>query len=628
MKKIYFVVLLVLFSFTGLQAHQPAATEKDFHSFSNPNEVIVKHVELDLSVDFKRNQLSGSAILDIQVMKKKRKGKNELILDTRDLNISKVMLLAPGKRPKKLCFKIGKREKILGSPLKIKLPKLRSKKTAKIEIRYSTSPEASGLHWLEPQQTAGGIYPFLYTQSQAIHARSWIPLQDTPQVRATYTATIKTPKKLRAVMSASNELYPVLDGIYDFQMPQAIPSYLIALAVGDIKFKPIGEQTGVFSEASLLDAAAAEFEDTQDMLKFSEQLYGSYLWGRYDILILPPSFPYGGMENPRLSFITPTILAGDKSLVNIIAHELAHSWSGNLVTNANWGDLWLNEGFTCYVESRIMEEIYGQDRAAMENVLGYLDLIDEMSSLEPRDQILAADLRGRDPDDAFTWVPYVKGQLFVTFLEHVYGRDKFDEFLINYFEHFSFKSLTTEDFLRYFKKQLFDQQPHAVQWSVIKQWVYQPGMPESTPVPESDAFDQVYLEQVLWLEGEKTAAQLDTQDWVVHQWLYFLNTLPDRLSLAQLTELDTVYAFTQSNNNEIAHAWLLVAIEQTHEPAYERLENYLLSIGRIKLIRPLYQALAETDQGREFALDVYERARPVYHRLAVSLIDEILDWGK
>ncbi|MCP3943481.1 MAG: M1 family metallopeptidase [Desulfobacteraceae bacterium] len=626
MRRVYLVVLFVFLSFTGLNAAETMAVD-DYHSYANPNEVIVTHIDLDLAVDFEKKQLSGTVELDIDVVKKKHKGPLELVLDTRDLAISKVMLITPKHKPKRLHYRLGESDAILGSSLTIKLPGMVAHKKAKIKIEYTTSPQSSGLQWLEPEQTAGKVYPFLFTQSQAIHARSWIPLQDTPQVRTTFTATIRTPRQLRAVMSASNDISPVDNGIYHFEMPQSIPSYLIALAVGDLKFKSMGERTGVFAEESLLDAAAAEFEDTESMVETTENLYGPYLWGRYDILIMPPSFPYGGMENPRLSFITPTIIAGDKSLVNVIAHEIAHSWAGNLISNATWRDLWLNEGFTSYVESRIMEKIYGQDRAAMENVLGYQGLMEDLENLDKADQILAIDLQGRNPDDAFTGVPYTKGQLFLTFLDQSYGREIFDKFLISYFEHFSFQSITTEDFLPYFKEQLFDLQPDAVEWSTIEEWVYQPGMPDSTPIPQSDAFELVTHELQLWLAGEKTAEELETANWVVHQWLYFLNTMPDELNQSQLTQLDSAFSFTQSTNNEIAHAWLLIAIQQNYDFAYERLEDYLLNIGRLKLIRPLYKALAVTDDGHKFALEVYQKARPTYHTLAVSVIDEILNWS-
>ena len=366
---------------------------KDYHSFSNPEQMIVRNVVLDLTVDFDRKVLDGSAVLNVERVAADAK---TLVLDTKDLTIHSVE--AGGAA---LEFELGTADSFLGAPLSINVPA----GIDEVKVAYTTSPTASGLQWLTPAQTAGGEHPFLFSQAQAIHARSFIPLQDSPQVRVTYQAVLRTPPALRAVMSASNDPEAALDGVYEFTMPQPVPSYLIALAVGDLRFQAMGERTGVYAEPALLEAAAKEFEDTESMLIATENRYGPYGWDRYDLLILPPSFPFGGMENPRLSFITPTVIAGDKSLVSLIAHELAHSWSGNTVTNATWRDLWLNEGFTTYLTYRIMEIIYGTDRYKMEAVLGFQDLEADINRLEPNDAILAIDLRGRDPDDVFSNVP-------------------------------------------------------------------------------------------------------------------------------------------------------------------------------------------------------------------------------
>jgi leukotriene-A4 hydrolase len=378
----------------------PIQEGKDYHSFANPEEVKVTHLGLDLNVDFDKHILSGEVELSFERI---NENANQLILDTRDLDIHDISF-----NGKSIPFELEKSDSFLGAALKIELPV----EAEKISIRYNTSPNASGAQWLTPAQTAGKKHPFLFTQAQAIHARSFIPLQDSPQVRVTYNATIRTPKALLAVMSASNDPDTERDGVYEFSMPQPIPAYLIALAVGDLQFKAMGARTGVYAEPALLDAAAAEFEDTESMLIATEGTYGPYRWDRYDLLILPPSFPFGGMENPRLSFITPTVIAGDKSLVSLIAHELAHSWSGNTVTNATWRDLWLNEGFTTYLTYRIMQMVYGDARYAMESVLGQQDLQADIDSLPDKDEILAIDLRGRDPDVVFSNIPYEKGALF------------------------------------------------------------------------------------------------------------------------------------------------------------------------------------------------------------------------
>jgi leukotriene A-4 hydrolase/aminopeptidase len=579
---------------------------KDYHSFANPESIKVTHLSLDLTVDFAKKILVGSAQLDFQRVDADA---TQLILDTRDLTISSVTAMG-----KEVHFDLASGESFLGAALTIDIPA----NADSVVINYQTSPNASGVQWLTPEQTAGKKHPFLFTQAQAIHARSFIPLQDSPQVRMTYEATIRTPKALLAVMSASNDPDTERDGVYEFSMPQPIPSYLIALAVGDLHFKSMGERTGVYSEKGILEAAAAEFEDTESMLIATEKAFGPYSWDRYDLLILPPSFPFGGMENPRLSFITPTVIAGDKSLVSLIAHELAHSWSGNTVTNATWRDLWLNEGFTTYLTYRIMQMIYGDERFEMEAVLGRQDLQADIDSLPANDQIMAIDLRGRDPDDVFSNIPYEKGALFLRELEHKVGRENFDQFLLGYFEKFAFKSITTEQFVSYLEQTLLKEHSDKLSKQRIEQWIFQGGIPDDAPVPESDAFSVVDQERDAWLTGSIQANEIDSENWVVHQWLYFLNNMPEKLSQKQLADLDKTFALTSSKNNEIAHSWLLISVNNWYQPAFKRLHDYLTSIGRNKLVKPLYKALSQTPEGKVMAQKAFAEAKAGYHPLTVK----------
>lgn len=582
------------------------ASGVDYHSFANPNEVRVTHLSLDLTANFESKQLIGSVTLDIERAKPEN---DTLVLDTRGLDIQRVTVDGED-----VPFDMGETDPDLGTPLSITLPSAANSLT----VAYSTSPEASGVQWLTPAQTAGKKHPFLFTQAQAIHARSFIPLQDSPQVRVTYDATIKTPEALLAVMSASNDPTTERDGEYEFTMPQPIPSYLIALAIGDLEFKAMGERTGVYAEPALLESAAKEFEDTEAMLEVTEATYGPYQWDRYDLLILPPSFPFGGMENPRLSFITPTVIAGDKSLVSLIAHELAHSWSGNTVTNATWRDLWLNEGFTTYLTYRIMEMIYGHDRFKKEAVLGYQDLENDVAALDDNDEILAIDLRGRNPDDVFSNIPYEKGALFLREIEQKIGRENFDAFLMQYFKDFAFKSITTDTFIAYLDDTLLKQYPNELDAERIHTWIFEPGIPEGAPHPESDAFSKIDETRSAWLSGGIKAADIETGQWTVHEWLYFLNNMPESLSEAQLVELDSAFSLTSTKNNEIAHSWLMIAVENNYQPAFERLYSYLVSIGRNKLVKPLYRELSKTPEGKAFAKRAFEEAKPGYHPLTVK----------
>ncbi|GFD73367.1 cold-active zinc metallopeptidase M1 family protein [Tenacibaculum sp. KUL113] len=594
-------------------ADEAIASGIDYHSFANPNEVRVTHLSLDLTANFESKQLIGSVTLDIERAKPEN---DTLVLDTRGLDIQRVSVDGED-----VPFDMGETDPDLGTPLSITLPSAANSLT----VAYSTSPEASGVQWLTPAQTAGKKHPFLFTQAQAVHARSFVPLQDSPQVRVTYDATIKTPEALLAVMSASNDPTTERDGEYEFTMPQPIPSYLIALAIGDLEFKAMGERTGVYAEPALLESAAKEFEDTEAMLEVTEATYGPYQWDRYDLLILPPSFPFGGMENPRLSFITPTVIAGDKSLVSLIAHELAHSWSGNTVTNATWRDLWLNEGFTTYLTYRIMEMIYGHDRFKKEAVLGYQDLENDVAALDDNDEILAIDLRGRNPDDVFSNIPYEKGALFLREIEQKIGRENFDAFLMQYFKDFAFKSITTDTFIAYLDKTLLKQYPNELDAERIHTWIFEPGIPEGAPHPESDAFSKIDETRSAWLSGGIKAADIETGQWTVHEWLYFLNNMPESLSEAQLVELDSAFSLTSTKNNEIAHSWLMIAVENNYQPAFERLYSYLVSIGRNKLVKPLYRELSKTPEGKAFAKRAFEEAKPGYHPLTVKANEGYLE---
>jgi leukotriene-A4 hydrolase len=602
-------------------APAPENPARDSHSYGNPSEIRVRHADLDWDVLFDQKSLRGTATLTVSRPAGGRT--TRLVLDTRDLDVTKAESSRDGTSWAAAAFSLAAPDKILGSALTVTVPE----DATRVRITYATRPGASGLQWLEPSQTAGRKFPYLFTQSQAIHARSWIPLQDSPQVRITYRARVRTPKNLRAVMSANNDHETPRDGEYDFEMPQPIPSYLIALAVGDIGFAPLSARAGVWSEPPVVEPAAREFSDLERMIRAAEELFGPYRWERYDVLVLPPSFPYGGMENPRITFATPTIIAGDRSLVALVAHELAHSWAGNLVTNATWSDFWLNEGFTVYLERRILERVYGPQRADIEAVLGYQDLQKEMAAVPDRDEVLHIDLAGRDPDEGATDIPYEKGALFLRLLEETFGRQQFDRFLRGYFDHFAFQSITTDDFVRYLRANLLDESPELAARVPVEDWIEKPGLPASAPRPHSDALARVEGEARRWLDREAPASKIDSRDWTTHEWLLFLRALPQPLDRERMAELDRAFNLTASKNSEITNQWLVMAIASRYEPADQRLEEFLTSMGRRKFLKPLYEALVKTPQGRARALEIYRKARPTYHPIAVATVDEIVGWG-
>ncbi len=592
---------------------------RDLHSAANPAQVRVTHLDLDLRADFAAKVLEGSVVLSLQ---RAQPDLTTLMLDTRDLEILGVEASQDGKAWTRAAYQLNGETPFLGSALQVTAPEGHDR----VRIVYRTKPSASGLQWLAPGQTAGKKHPFMFSQSQAIHARSWVPCQDSPAVRITFTARIRTPKALRAVMGAQNPPAGPRTGDYRFTMEKPIPSYLLALAIGDLDFKPLGKRTGVYAEPSMLPAAAKELADTEKMVAAAEKLYGPYAWGRYDLLMLPPSFPFGGMENPRLTFATPTILAGDKSLVSLVAHELAHSWSGNLVTNATWRDFWLNEGFTTYVERRIVEAIYGKDRADMEAVLGYNTLQADLKAFAPKDQVLHIDLAGRDPDDGMTEVPYEKGCLLLRHLEQTYGRPAFDAWLKGWFARGAFQSRTTADLEEDLAANLFKSDPAKEEVVRLAEWIKAPGLPDNAPAPASRAFAEVERVTAAWAAGSLKTAGLPARAWSTQEWLHFLEALPADLGPARMKDLDQAFRLTDRGNAEIAHRWLLLAVKHRYEPAYPRLEKYLVAIGRRKLIKPLYEELAKTADGKLMAIDIYRKARAGYHPIAQASLDPILGW--
>lgn len=624
LRGVYFVSLLLLASCqnTKNEKNMQETHDKSFdpHSYAEPHEAKMTHLNWEANVDFENRIIQGVAHITIQATQ----DAEELVLDTKGLAIIKVTL---GKEEEPAEYNIGDREQFMGSPLAIKI----KPHTTLVNIHYTTSKDAEALQWLNPEQTAGGKHPFLFTQSEAILARSWIPLQDSPGIRFTYEATVTVPASLLALMSAENPQEKNEEGVYHFRMDKPIPAYLMALAVGDLQFEAIDERTGVYAEPEIIGKAAYEFAETGEMLNVAEKLYGPYQWGRYDLLVLPPSFPFGGMENPRLTFATPTILAGDRSLTSLVAHEMAHSWSGNLVTNATWNDFWLNEGFTVYFENRIMEEMYGRSYAAMLASLSLQELKEEIKSLKESghaaDTELKLDLEGRDPDDGMTNIAYDKGYFFLRTLEEKVGRATFDAFLTQYFHDNAFKSMNTENFIRYTNRHLFEENNIPIDSSLYEQWIYGEGLPEDRAQVRAERFIAVDNAVAQWESGA-SANSLPTKDWSTHEWLHFIQQLPKDMSIKQMTALDNAFHFTQSGNAEILTAWFVHAIRNNYEPAYNHLEEFLIEVGRRKFLMPLYGEMAKTENGKAMALKIYEKARPNYHYVSVNSIDNLLDYKR
>jgi aminopeptidase N len=579
---------------------------RDPHTWSRPNEARVGHLEWTAEVDFTTKTIHATAEYDIINIT----GTNEILFDTKGLAIVKTTVDgvdAP--------FQIGAQQEYIGAPLSIPI----TTQSKKVSIEYTTSPDAEALLWVD------GEKPFLFTQSQAILARTWVPCQDSPGVRITYNAKVKVPSQLMALMSAENPQQKSADGVYTFKMDQRIPSYLMALAVGDIEFRPIGPRTGVYAIPSLIDAAAEEFSDMQKMVDEAEKLYGPYVWGRYDLLILPPAFPFGGMENPKLTFATPTILAGDKSLVSLVAHELAHSWSGNLVTNSTWDDFWLNEGFTVYFEQRIMEAVYGRARSEMLAQLSRQDLdasIAEISaSAHPEDTKLKLSLEGRSPDDGMTDIAYNKGYFFLRLIEETVGRQKFDVFLKNYFTENQFQVMDTEKFLDYLRERLID--PETEKKIDIQAWVYGEGLPANIPVVQSTELIEVDKNRENWEKGNIASSNLPWNEWTYQERYRFISNFSRNVSSENMAELDKLYNISATGNNEVLFAWLEQSIMKKYSPAYDELETFLINVGRRKFVAPLFEAMVKSGE-IDMARRIYDKSRSNYHAVTVGTVDELL----
>ncbi|HTM70496.1 MAG TPA: M1 family metallopeptidase [Luteimonas sp.] len=594
----------------------------DEFSYAEPGKVKITDLALDLNVDFDRKEIGGTATYTLDWVDPRA---NQLVLDTRDLAIEKVEGAGKDGQYEPLHYALAPADPLLGSKFTIDVPE----RNATVRVAYHSSPEASGLQWLAPSMTEGKRQPFMFSQSQQIHARSWVPLQDTTQVRFTYKAHVTAPKDAMVLMSGNSDPKAARDGDYSFSMPQKIPSYLMAIAAGDLVFRPTSDRSGVWAEPAMADKAQHEFEDTGKMISTAESLYGPYRWGRYDILVLPPSFPYGGMENPTMTFATPTVIVGDKSLVSLVAHELAHSWSGNLVTFATSRDAWLNEGITTYVQGRITEALYGKPMADMEEVIDRSELQQEFTDANKPLQALSVkpgDLK--DPDQYLSSTVYTKGAWFMQFLEERFGRADFDAFLRGYFDHFAFQSITTAQFRDYAIANLLDKHPGKVSQAEFDAWLYDPGVPATAPQVKSQRFAVVDAARIAWTGTGKLPVPQLTAAWTTQEWVRFLEGMPETLKPEQMTALDAAYHFTGTPNGEIAMRWYPLAVRSGYHAADGEMAAFMARVGRRKLIMPIYAELVKTPEGLSFAKDVFLRAKPGYHPITTGSVEAAIASGE
>jgi len=611
--KILLICLVLAASCQKKEAQSQQESIKDTHSFSNPQQAVAKHLDLDIKVNFDTETISGKASWTIENLSKG----NEIIFDENALNITKVTL---GDDEKETKFELGEAIEFHGKPLKITIEPT----TTKVNIYYNTTKDGVALQWLKPEQTADKKHPFVFSQGESIWSRTWIPCQDTPGVRFTYNAKVTVPKDLMALMSAVNPQQKNNTGIYTFKQDKAIPSYLMAIAVGDVEFKSIDNRTGVYAEHSVIDKAKWEFAELGKMVNAAEKLFGPYRWGRYDVIVLPPSFPFGGMENPNLTFLTPTVLAGDRSLTSLLAHELGHSWSGNLVTNATWDDIWLNEGFTTYVEHRIGEEVFGLKEAQMQTVLSRKVLENNLAEMgkDNPDTRLKVNSTGKNPDDALSDIPYEKGYAFLQTIEAAVGRDKFDKFITDYFKAHSFQSITTEDFVDYFNKHLIKGDKTLAAKIRLDDWIYKPGVPFNVINPVSEDFDAIDEIQKTWRKtGLKGLSQKIKS---TNEKIHFIDYLPKDLTAGEMASIDKEFNFTQGGNFVVRRQWFIPAIQHQYQAAYPAIEQFLTSYSRTYSLTPLYKEMIKTPEGKIWAKQIYAKAKPGYHATTIEALSKIL----
>lgn len=611
-------LILAAFFLTAIACQKKEQTEKtavviDEHSYSKPELAVVKHLDLDIKVDFDTQTISGKASWIIDNISKG----NEIIFDENTLNITKVTL---GDEEKETKFELGKAVEFHGKPLHITI----GPNTTKVNIYYSTTKDAVALQWLTPAQTADKKKPFVFSQGESVWSRTWIPCQDSPGIRFTYNAKVTVPKDLLAVMSAVNPQKKNDTGIYTFKQDKAIPSYLMAIAVGDIEFQSIDNRTGVYAEPSMLKKSAWEFAELGKMVVAAEKLYGPYRWGRYDVLVLPPSFPYGGMENPNLTFLTPGVIAGDRSLTSLLAHELGHSWSGNLVTNATWDDIWLNEGFTTYVEHRIGEAIFGKKEFEMQNVITNKELVDnvaEYGDTNP-DTRLKVSLTGRNPDDGISQIPYVKGYAFLRVIENAVGREKFDPFIKNYFDSHAFKSITTEDFVKYLNENLIKGDKTLADKIKLEDWIYKPGIPSNIIAVSSADFDAIDAIQKSW--RQTGVAGLSKKITTTAEKQHFIDHLPSDITVKEMEAIDNEFNFTKGGNFIIKRQWFVQAIRHQYKTANPAIEQFLISISRTGSVMMLYKEMVKTPEGKTWAKQIFEKAKSGYHATTIQAVQGLL----
>lgn len=614
----------------SINIHRPSKSpEIDPSTFSNYYEFKVNETVLNFDIDFSKKKVSGDVTFDLI---SKNSDLKEIWLDTSYLIIHSITI---NDQPTKST--LNERTEPLGSRLNITLPSSTSNIT--LRILFETTSKCTALQFLEKEATDGKSAPYLFSQCQAIHARSLFPCFDTPSIKSPYKMSVKSPYP--SLMSG-REVSSETTDIYKFNQPIPIPSYLISLASGDITLKPIGPRSSVFCESINVDKCKYEFEnDMENFIVTAESLVFSYEWDKYNALVLPLSFPYGGMENPNITFVTPTLISGDRENVDVLAHELSHSWSGNLVTNCSWEHFWINEGWTVYLERRIQGQLHGQKVRDFSGIIGWIDLENSITSMgksADKFSTLVQNLaNGVDPDDSFSSVPYEKGYNLLYHIENTVGIEQFNKFIPYYFNNFKYKSLDTYQFLDclydFFKSQ--KHQLDTIDWET---WLFKPGMPPQKPNFDTSLVNECYNLADKWFNAiinNESLDQFEANDisnFSANQSVVFLDTLSSfnkaddfhwsnhKNALKELSDKYSTYS--NSKNCEVIFRWFILQVGGHNPNFYDQLGDWLGTVGRMKFVRPGYLILNDVDHDK--AVSYFEKFELSYHPICKSLVKKDL----
>ncbi|XP_053313766.1 aminopeptidase B [Spea bombifrons] len=616
---------------TGVRMVEDVATASSYRDFQ------VEHMHLDLQVDVEARKLRGLERLKLRVLRETR----ELRLDSHP-TLQVFSVRTAGTPQEDLPWE-NKPFTRYGSCLVVRLPELLSPGAQLVVTIEYEANESPGVCWLEPHQTAGKKKPYMYTQGQAVLNRCFFPCFDTPAVKSVYSANIKVPEGFTAIMSANN--WDRQGDTFIFNMTQPIPSYLVALVVGDIVSAEVGPRSRVWAEPCLIEAAKKEYDGViEEFLSVGEKLFGPYVWDRYDVLFMPPSFPFGGMENPCITFVTPCLLAGDRSLADVIIHEISHSWFGNLVTNANWGEFWLNEGFTMYAQRRITTELYGSAYTCLEAAAGRALLrqhMDASGENHPLNKLRVKIEPGVDPDDTYNETPYEKGYCFVSYLAHLTGdQATFDSFLRAYVDKFKFQSITAEQALEFYLDYFPELQACGVDKRAgleFDRWLNTPGWPPFLPdLSPGDALMKPAEElSALWASTPldmETIEKVDITQWKTYQLVYFLDRVLERSPLpsGNIEILGKYYPkISEATNAELRLRWGQIVLKNDHQPHFHKVREFLHSQGKQKYTLPLYRAMqAGSEATRALARETFSQTSHQLHFNVQNYVKKILGNGQ